>query len=100
MTLSFGHEAGLGINLPERLTMRQGEQYNYAIIKINHQTHTHSTLDVVKGESLASSLAERHKRELTQEERDAGWSCYAERTTEPVWHKPTARRPLKRDRGK
>lgn len=79
--------------------MLQGEQYNYAIIKINHQTHTYSTIEVVKGESLAASRAEYHKQRLPQEERDAGWSCYAERTTQPVSYKPAVRRAFKRDRG-
>ncbi len=80
--------------------MKRGEQYNYAIIKINHQTHTHSTIEVVKGESLAVSRAERYKNGLTQEERDAGWSCYAERTTLPVSYKPPVAYAYKRDRGK
>ncbi len=64
--------------------MKQGEQYNYEIVKINHQTHVHSILEVVRGESLGASRAERYKNRLTQEERDAGWSCYAQRTTKPV----------------
>jgi hypothetical protein len=80
--------------------MKQGEGYNYAIIKINHQTHVYSTLEVVKGESFAASLAERRRGELTQEERDTGWSCYAERTTNPITHRPVVRRQVKRDRGK
>jgi len=80
--------------------MKQGEQYNYAIIKINHRSHTYSTIDVVKGESAAASLAQRRKKELTQEERDSGWSCYAERTTQPVTYKPVVGRPFKRGRGK
>jgi hypothetical protein len=80
--------------------MKQGEQYNYAIIKINHQTHVYTTLEVVKGESFAASLAERRRNELTQEERDSGWSCYAERTTEAVTYKPVVRRPQKPDRRK
>jgi hypothetical protein len=76
--------------------MKNGEQYNYAIVKINHQTHASSIVDVVKGESSAASAADRYKSELTQEERDSGWSCYAERTTMPVWSKPAVRRELKR----
>jgi hypothetical protein len=30
--------------------MKQGGQYNYEIVKINHQTHVYSILEVVKGE--------------------------------------------------
>jgi len=78
--------------------MRDGEDVNYAIIKTNHQTHAHSKIDVVKGQTYAASLAERRKNELTQEERDAGWSCYAERTTDAVWS-PTPHRPAARKRG-
>lgn len=80
--------------------MLQGEKYNYAIIKINHQTGTHSVEDVVKGQSAAAGIAERNRSRLTEEERQAGWSYYAERTTQTAWHKPVARRALKRDRGK
>jgi hypothetical protein len=80
--------------------MKQGEQYNYEIVKINHQTHVYSILEVVKGESLGISRAERYKSRLTQEERDAGWSCDAERTAKPVSYKPPAEPgPYKRDRG-
>jgi hypothetical protein len=80
--------------------MLQGEKYNYAIIKINHRTGTHSVEDVIKGQSAAAVAAERNRSRLTDGERQAGWSYYAERTTQAVWHKPVARRPLKRDRGK
>jgi hypothetical protein len=77
--------------------MKQGENYNYEIVKINHRTHTHSVLEVVKGESLAIGRAERYKSKLTPEERDAGWSCYAGRTTKPVSYRPDpSRGPLKR----
>ena len=51
--------------------MKQGEQYNYQIVKINYKNHTHSILEVVKGESLGATRAERYKSRLTQEERDA-----------------------------
>jgi hypothetical protein len=58
--------------------MKQGEQYNYEIVKINHQTHVYSILEVVRGESLEVSRAERYKNGLTQEERDAGgWPIQA-----------------------
>jgi hypothetical protein len=80
--------------------MLQGEKYNYAIIKINHKTGKHSVEDVVKGQSVAAGIAERNRSRLTEEERQAGWSYYAERTTQAVWHKPVVRRALKRDRGK
>jgi hypothetical protein len=80
--------------------MLQGEKYNYAIIKTNHRTGAHSVEDVVKGESVAAGIAERNRGRLTDEERQAGWSFYAERTTQAVWHKPVARGSLKGPSGK
>lgn len=80
--------------------MRQGELYNYEIVKINHKTHANSVVEVVKGESLAASRADYHRDRLTKEEIDVGWGIFAQRTTAPVTFRPASRRPLKRDRGK
>lgn len=86
--------------------LKRGEQYNYKIVKINHRTRVHSVVDVVKGESVAVHIADRRTQKLTEEERAAGWSFYAERTTEPVSHKKprsragVRRRVVRRDRGR
>jgi len=85
--------------------LKRGEQYNYKIVKINHRTHVFSTVSVVKGESTAAHIADRRAEKLTEEERAAGWSFYAERTTEPVWHKKprtrvVSKRVGRRDRGR
>ena len=74
--------------------MRQGENYNYEIIKTNHQGQ-HSREGVIKGETAASEYAESLTSRLTQEERDEGWSYYARRTTMPVTIHPTLPRNLK-----
>jgi hypothetical protein len=80
--------------------MRQGEKYNYEIVKTNHRTYANSVLEVVKGESLSASRVNYYRDRLTPEENDAGWGVYAQRTTAPVTYRPSAQRPLKRDRGK
>ena len=80
--------------------MKRGEQYNYEIVKGNGSGVVVS-VQVVKGESLASHLAERYNERMPAQERDAGWSCYQRRTTLPVYPKPAKKRALKPDsRGK
>ena len=68
--------------------MVQDEKSNYAIIRINHRTHVVSTVDIVKGQLAGAAVVERRERELTEPEKDAGWSFYAERTTRRVWSTP------------
>jgi len=62
--------------------MLQGEEYPYEIIKHNSATLQGSqVVGVVKGESAAQSLAESFTAKLSQEERDAGWRHFIQRTT-------------------
>ena len=60
--------------------MLQGEQYPYEIVKVNHNTGQSQIIEVVRGESAASSFAESCKRGLSQQDRDAGWGYYINRT--------------------
>ena len=62
--------------------MLQGENYPYEIIKYNVATSQGSqVVGVAKGESAAQSLAESFTAKLSQEERDAGWKHFIQRTT-------------------
>ena len=62
--------------------MLQGEKYPYEIVKHNFATLQGSqVVGVVKGESVAQSLAESFTAKLSQEERDAGWRHFIQRTT-------------------
>jgi len=79
--------------------MRQGDEYNYEIVKTNHRGAS-LVVEVVRGQSFGASRAEHHNSRLTAEEREDGWSVYAQRTTASVTYKPMPRRPMKRDRGK
>jgi hypothetical protein len=68
--------------------MKQGEKYNYAIIKQNFRTfETAATVDIVKGLSAAERAVEYHDRQLSDEEKDAGWRHFQKRTTDAVRHK-------------
>jgi hypothetical protein len=79
--------------------MKQGEQYNYKIVKVNHRTHVSSVVEVVKGESVAVHIAERLDEKRTEEEIAAGWSFYADRTTAPVSRKKRRIRVVRRREG-
>jgi hypothetical protein len=69
--------------------LRQGEEYPYEIIRHNFQLLEGSTtVDIVRGESAAELAVERFDRQLTDEERKAGWSHFSQRTTKQPWPKP------------
>jgi hypothetical protein len=68
--------------------MLHGEKYPYEIIRINHQTHTSETVDVVRGLSAAQRSVDFNNRNLTPEEKDAGLSHFLQRTTKKPWPKP------------
>jgi hypothetical protein len=77
-------------------TMRQGENYNYEIVKINHQTHSCTVVGVVRGESVADEYARSYTAALSQEDREAGWGHFIQRTTSGVTihqNRPAARKP-------
>ena len=68
--------------------MLKGEDYNYAIIRINHRTNVALTVDIVNGQLASAAVIERRLGELTESEKKAGWSFRAERTTRRAWSKP------------
>jgi hypothetical protein len=73
----------------------QDEDHNYAVIKINHQTHVALTVDIVNGQSAGETAAARRGGELTEAEKKDGWTFYTELTTRRVWSTPTVRFNLK-----
>jgi hypothetical protein len=77
-------------------TMRQGENYNYEIVKINHHTHSCTVVGVVRGESAADGYARSYTAALSKEEREAGWGHFIQRTTSSVTihqSRPVSRKP-------
>lgn len=76
--------------------MKEGEDYNYEIVKHNFSTLSGSIrVGVVKGRTRAELTVDSFNRKLTAEEKEAGWSHFLQRTTLPVTLKPLKRRPLK-----
>jgi hypothetical protein len=67
--------------------MLHGEKYPYAILRTNHKGSS-QTMDVVRGQSAAERAVEFHNLKLTAEERQEGWSHFAERTTKKPWPRP------------
>jgi len=62
---------------------------NYEIIlHNNHPGHGTTTLDIVRGIDAATESVGRHNGLLTQEQRDEGWTHYAEPTPKKAWSKP------------
>ncbi|MGD0793071.1 MAG: hypothetical protein ABR920_14995 [Terriglobales bacterium] len=62
---------------------------NYEIIlHNNHPGHGSTTIDIVRGMDAARESCERHNGQLTQEQRDEGWSHFTEPTTKKPWSKP------------
>jgi hypothetical protein len=80
--------------------MLQGEKYPYEIIRHNQRTTGQQTVDVVRGESAAESAVRRFNEKLTAEEKEAGWSHFAQRTTKKPWPKPAHTRAYKPQRYK
>lgn len=70
--------------------MGQGAQHNWAVIKTNEITFTHSTVDVVRQETDARSLVRSHNASLTQRDKDAGWFFHYGPTAQDAWSKPAA----------
>jgi hypothetical protein len=65
--------------------MLQDEEYPYEILKHNFRTGEGSSVgEVIKGESAAQSLSESLTAKLSQEEREAGWKYFIQRTTRKV----------------
>jgi len=78
--------------------MKRGQKYNYEILKHNFRDFNLATfsLAVVKGEAAAERAVERYDRELSDEEKQAGWGHFSQRTTKPVSVKVVrTRRPYK-----
>ena len=48
--------------------MLQGEKYPYEIVRINHQTHTCQTVDVVRDQSAGERAVVYYNRKLSAEE--------------------------------
>ncbi|HTW88230.1 MAG TPA: hypothetical protein VMD75_09495 [Candidatus Binataceae bacterium] len=67
--------------------MKDGENYPYAIICHNTRTMEGSVeMAVVMGQARAARAVRFHNSKLTKEQRDAGWSHYATRTTKRPWN--------------
>jgi hypothetical protein len=77
------------------VVMLQGEKYPYEIIRHNHRAPGSQTVDVVRGESAAESAVRLFNEKLTAEEKEAGWSHFAQRTTKKPWPKPPRTRAYK-----
>ena len=71
--------------------MRQGEAYAYEIVRHNHTSDGYTTVGVVKGESAAERAVHYYNQRLTAEEKGAGWSNFAQRTTKKPWPKENPR---------
>ena len=70
---------------------------NYEI-KLHNNSDTskgEKTIDVVHGIDAARACCAHHSEKLTQEQRDEGWSHYAEPTTKKPWPKPKPKRIAK-----
>ena len=60
---------------------REAEHLCYAVRKIKTGSgHSGEIVEVVKGQAAAEMTAERYKRQMTPEERAAGWRFSLERT--------------------
>jgi len=71
--------------------MLQGENYPYKIIRTNHRGAS-ETVAVVMGISAAERAVADCNMRLTPDEKEAGWSCYQERTTQKPDPKQKSRR--------
>jgi hypothetical protein len=56
----------------------------YRIIKNNYLISQPTLIAVVEGESVAEEVVERYNQQLKEEEKEAGWAHYAERTSRPA----------------
>jgi hypothetical protein len=75
--------------------VREGENYNYAIIRTNHRSGVGAAVGVVKGETAAAEWVRTYRSRLTQEEVAEGWGYYSQRTTDSVTIRPATTRNLK-----
>jgi hypothetical protein len=78
------------VHARRNVVMLQGENYPYEIIRHNHRTYAGSeTVDIVRGLSAAAAAERRFNERLTAEEKEAGWSHFAQRTTKKPGPKPS-----------
>jgi len=86
-------------SLGEDVILKQGAKYNYEIIRQNLKTLTPSrSVLVVMGDVAAEIAVEQYDRNLSDRDREAGWSYFSQRTTKPVTSK-AVRHPSSDQRG-
>jgi hypothetical protein len=69
--------------------MREGENYNYEVIRNNNgrPNTMNVTVDVVRGNSAAGRAVEHFNDELSEDDRRAGVWHFSQRTTKKAWTK-------------